>query len=54
LILIFHYSGVNAAVKLRPNAKELASLSPDFDHRWQTYFVNAPDKTVMTMAPMAA
>ncbi|KAF8164002.1 alcohol oxidase-like protein [Pholiota molesta] len=47
-------NGVNAAVKLRPNAKELASLSPDFDHRWQTYFVNAPDKTVMTMAPMAA
>jgi alcohol oxidase len=38
---------------MRPTSEELSSLSPEFDHRWSTYFANAPDKPVMLMLPLA-
>ncbi|KAF9478332.1 FAD/NAD(P)-binding domain-containing protein [Pholiota conissans] len=47
------HNGIDAAAKLRPNAKELASLSPNFDSRWETYFLNVTDRMVLTMAPVA-
>ncbi|KAF8813189.1 alcohol oxidase [Phlegmacium glaucopus] len=46
--------GGDAGIKLRPTKDELLSMSPEFDHRWSTYFENAPDKPVMLMLPYAA
>ena len=40
-------SGGDAGIKMRPTNEELLSLSPEFDHRWSTYFANAPDKPAM-------
>ena len=37
-------SGGDAGIKIRPTSEELLSMSPEFDHRWSTYFENAPDK----------
>ena len=46
-------SGVGAGIKMRPTNEELLSMSPDFDHRWSTYFANAPDKPVIVVLPFA-
>ncbi|KAF5327596.1 hypothetical protein D9619_004114 [Psilocybe cf. subviscida] len=47
-------NGLNAGIKLQPNAKELAAMSPEFDNRWETYFKNAPDKPVILSVCFAA
>ena len=44
-------SGIDAGIKLRPTNEELSSMSPEFSHRWSTYFANAPDKPVMLALP---
>ena len=44
-------SGCDAGIKMRPTNEELSSMSPEFDHRWSTYFANAPDKPVMLVLP---
>ena len=46
-------SGCDAGIKLRPTNEELLSMSPEFDHRWSTYFANAPDKPVIVMLSFA-
>ena len=46
-------SGVDAGIKMRPTNEELQSMSPEFSHRWSTYFANAPDKPVMLAIPFA-
>ena len=46
-------SGGDAGIKMRPTSEELSSMSPEFDHRWSTYFANAPDKPVMVVVPYA-
>ena len=46
-------SGGDAGIKMRPTNEELSSMSPEFDHRWSTYFANAPDKPVMLVLPIA-
>ena len=53
--LLTHYknSGVDAGIKLRPTNEELSSMSPEFNHRWSTFFANAPDKPVMLAMPFA-
>ena len=38
---------------MRPTNEELLSMSPEFDHRWNTYFANAPDKPVMVVLASA-
>jgi alcohol oxidase len=43
----------DAGIKMRPTNKELSSMSPEFDHRWSTYFANAPDKPAMVVLPLA-
>ncbi|KAF8813022.1 alcohol oxidase [Phlegmacium glaucopus] len=47
------YNGGDAGIKMRPTNEELSSMSPEFDHRWSTYFANAPDKPVMLVLPFA-
>ncbi|KDQ20446.1 hypothetical protein BOTBODRAFT_626187 [Botryobasidium botryosum FD-172 SS1] len=42
-------NGIDAGVKLRPNAKELEEIGPDFQQRWETFFKDAPDKPVLWM-----
>ncbi|KNZ75224.1 Alcohol oxidase [Termitomyces sp. J132] len=46
-------NGLDAGVKLRPNADDLKELGPHFEPRWKTYFENAPDKPVMWLGPFA-
>ena len=46
-------SGGDAGIKMRPTNEELLSMSPEFDHRWSTYFSNAPDKPVIVIFPFA-
>ena len=46
-------NGCNAGIKIRPTKEELSSMSPEFDHRWSTYFANVPDKPVMLIVPYA-
>jgi alcohol oxidase len=45
-------SGGDAGIKMRPTNEELLSMSPEFDHKWSTYFANAPDKPVMVVLPL--
>ncbi|KAF8953125.1 GMC oxidoreductase-domain-containing protein [Flammula alnicola] len=47
-------NGIDGAIKLRPSAAELKTMSPDFDERWKSYYEHRPDKPVMLMATMAA
>ena len=46
-------SGGDAGIKMRPTKEELSLLSPEFDHRWSTYFANAPDKPVVEVLAIA-
>ena len=46
-------SAVDAGIKMRPTNEELSSMSPEFSHRWSTFFANAPDKPVMLAIPYA-
>ncbi|EGN91908.1 hypothetical protein SERLA73DRAFT_117989 [Serpula lacrymans var. lacrymans S7.3] len=41
------HNGMDAGIKIRPNAEDLKELGPAFEHRWKTYFANAPDKPVI-------
>ncbi|KAJ6566577.1 GMC oxidoreductase-domain-containing protein [Mycena capillaripes] len=47
-------NGVDAGIKLRPNATDLEQLGPHFAQRWKTFFVGAPDKPVAFLCPFAA
>ena len=38
---------------MRPTEEELSAMSPEFDHRWSTYFANALDKPVVVSVPIA-
>ncbi|KAJ7650020.1 GMC oxidoreductase-domain-containing protein [Roridomyces roridus] len=47
-------NGIEAGIKIRPNAQELQVLGPLFARRWQEFFVPKPDKPVMFIGTMAA
>ncbi|KAJ6624001.1 GMC oxidoreductase-domain-containing protein [Mycena sp. CBHHK59/15] len=47
------HNGIEAGIKIRPNAKDLQCLGPTFSKRWQNFFVNQPDKPVMWIGPLA-
>ena len=47
------HSGGDSGIKMRPTEEELSAMSPEFDHRWSTYFANAPDKPVIVVVPIA-
>ncbi|KAF7336802.1 GMC-OxRdtase-N domain-containing protein [Mycena venus] len=47
------HNGIEAGIKIRPNARELEVLGPDFSKRWQEFFVDRPDKPVMWIGPLA-
>lgn len=40
-------------MKLRPTEEELKTIGPDFTARWKEYFVNAPDKPILYIGPLA-
>ncbi|EEB91944.1 hypothetical protein MPER_09620, partial [Moniliophthora perniciosa FA553] len=42
-------SGIDAGIKMRPNAEDLAELGESFTPLWNDFFVNNPDKPVMWM-----
>uniref|UniRef100_A0A0W0FAC3 Alcohol oxidase-like protein n=1 Tax=Moniliophthora roreri TaxID=221103 RepID=A0A0W0FAC3_MONRR len=41
------HNGLDAGIKMRPTAEDLKELGPEFEHRWKSYFENAPDKPVI-------
>ncbi|KAJ7158530.1 GMC oxidoreductase-domain-containing protein [Mycena filopes] len=47
------HNGIEAGIKIRPNAKDLEVLGPSFSKRWQDFFANQPDKPVMWVGPVA-
>jgi len=47
-------SGVDAGIKYRPSPEELQQMGPEFRTRWNEHFVDAPDKPVILIAPIAA
>jgi hypothetical protein len=47
-------SGIDAGIKMRPNAEDLKEIGPMFDARWKSYFADAPDKPVVWINPLAA
>jgi len=48
------HNGIDAGIKLRPTAEELEELGPQFSRQWAEYFVDAPDKPVIWVGPVAA
>ena len=50
----YSFSSIDSGIKMRPNAEELAAMSPEFNQRWSSYFANAPDKPAMVYLTLAA
>ncbi|KAJ7261758.1 alcohol oxidase-like protein [Mycena haematopus] len=48
------HNGIEAGIKLRPNAKDLEVLGPSFSKRWEQFYANSPDKAVVWIGPFAA
>ncbi|KAJ7761999.1 GMC oxidoreductase-domain-containing protein [Mycena maculata] len=48
------HNGLDAGAKLRPSAKDLQELGPEFETRWKTYFEHATDKPVIWIGPVSA
>ncbi|KAK0223434.1 GMC oxidoreductase-domain-containing protein [Armillaria fumosa] len=46
-------NGIDAGIKHRPNEKDLKIIGPTFTERWNNFFLNAPDKPVMWIGPIA-
>ncbi|KAJ3987018.1 GMC oxidoreductase-domain-containing protein [Lentinula detonsa] len=45
-------NGMDAGIKIRPiTEQDFAELGPEFEGRWNDYFVNAPDKPVIWFGP---
>ncbi|CAK5267117.1 unnamed protein product [Mycena citricolor] len=40
-------NGFDAGIKLRPNDSDLEVLGPGFQPRWESFFMDAPDKSVL-------
>ncbi|KAJ7156219.1 GMC oxidoreductase-domain-containing protein [Mycena filopes] len=47
-------NGVEAGIKLRPNEKDLQELTPLFASRWESFFVNAADKSTVFIGTFAS
>ncbi|KAH9943781.1 alcohol oxidase-like protein [Amylocystis lapponica] len=47
------HNGLDAGVKIRPNAAERATMGPAFARRWEEYYAAAPDKPVLILVPPA-
>ncbi|KAJ7019851.1 GMC oxidoreductase-domain-containing protein [Mycena alexandri] len=47
------HNGVEAGIKIRPNAKDLEVVGSTFSKRWQDFFANNPDKPVAWVGPLA-
>ncbi|KAJ7749671.1 GMC oxidoreductase-domain-containing protein [Mycena metata] len=46
-------NGVEAAIKLRPNAEDLAQFTSSFTSRWETFYANAADKPTTFICTLA-
>ncbi|KAJ6458842.1 GMC oxidoreductase-domain-containing protein [Mycena vitilis] len=46
-------SGAESVIKVRPNEQELEQLTPTFAPRWESFFANAPDKSVAAIFTFA-
>ncbi|KAF8071781.1 GMC oxidoreductase-domain-containing protein [Lyophyllum atratum] len=51
---LMSHNGLDAGIKIRPNAEDLKEIGRDFEARWKSYFENAPDKPVMWIGTLAA
>ncbi|KAK0209860.1 hypothetical protein IW262DRAFT_1281076 [Armillaria fumosa] len=50
---LFSFSGVDAAIKMRPREDELEELGPDFREYWEKNFANKPDKPLFWLSALA-
>jgi alcohol oxidase len=46
-------NGIDAGIKLRPNANDLELIGPEFKQRWEEYFAKAVDKPILWMGVLA-
>ncbi|KAJ7881580.1 GMC oxidoreductase-domain-containing protein [Mycena olivaceomarginata] len=44
-------NGVDAGIRIRPNAKDLEELGPAFQMRWDEFFSKSPDKPIAWIGP---
>ncbi|KAJ7314791.1 GMC oxidoreductase-domain-containing protein [Mycena albidolilacea] len=44
-------NGVDAGIRIRPNAKDLEELGPAFQKRWEEFFSKASDKPIAWIGP---
>ncbi|KAG5649963.1 hypothetical protein H0H81_001310 [Sphagnurus paluster] len=51
---LMRHNGIDAGIKMRPNAEDLREIGPEFQPRWSAYFANAPDKPVAWIGTLAA
>jgi len=51
---LLSHIGFDAISKLRPTDAERQAMSPEFDHRWETFFANYPDKPVAALCTSAS
>ncbi|CAK5268335.1 unnamed protein product [Mycena citricolor] len=47
------HNGIEAGIKIRPNAEDLKAIGPSFAKRWADFFANRPDKPVMWIGALA-
>ncbi|KAF9025566.1 alcohol oxidase, partial [Hymenopellis radicata] len=46
-------NGIDAGIKIRPTAQEVASLGSDFQDVWNSFYAPAPDKPLFYIGPIA-
>lgn len=46
-------SPVQTGLKLRPSPEELQAIGPKFTKRWNEYYANAPDKSILFMGAVS-
>lgn len=46
-------SGIDAGIKIRPTEEEVLTIGPAFARKWKEFFVDAPDKPILWLGPMA-
>lgn len=52
-ILTPAYSGIDAGIKIRPTEQDLKAIGPSYEAKWREDYLNAPDKPVMFIGPLA-
>lgn len=44
---------MDAGIKMRASPEELKAIGPEFTKRWDSYYANAPDKSMLYMGAVS-